>query len=129
MSRYKTFFFRSFMTYNTKRFITQSFITFRLQMQHEAKQTELKIRKKVWNHNRPEVSAEVPLTRPNMEPSAFSTATILLRTGRLWMTKDTSLCCTLHRLSAWPSNPKPVTSVAAWQLYWCIRCAAVISNS
>lgn len=46
---------------------------------------------------RPEVSGHVPCIRPNMFPQALLTAAILARTGRLWMTKETSLRCCLAR--------------------------------
>ena len=72
----------------------------------------------------PDVSAELPWSRPNMLPQALLMAAILAMMGRLWMTKPTSFFCTLARLLAWPSSPKPVTSVAPWALYLCIRRAA-----
>ena len=37
--------------------------------------------------------------------------TILARTGRLWITKDTSFPCCLARFCVWPRIPKPVISV------------------
>lgn len=72
----------------------------------------------------PEVSADVPWTRLNRFPQALLIAAILAMIGRLWITKATSFLCCAARLLAWPSNPKPVTSVAAWAWNLCIRPAA-----
>ena len=76
----------------------------------------------------PEVSAECPWSRPNMLPHALLMAAILAMMGRLWMTKPTSFFWILARLLAWPSSPKPVTSVAPCALYLCIRRAAEMSH-
>lgn len=72
----------------------------------------------------PDVSGQVPCMRPNMFPQALLTAAILARTGRLWITKDTSFLCCLARFCAWPRIPKPVMSVAAWALNVCMSPAA-----
>lgn len=72
----------------------------------------------------PEVSGQVPCIRPNMFPQALLTAAILARTGKLWMTKDTSVRCCRARFWAWPRIPNPVMSVAACALKVCISPAA-----
>ena len=72
----------------------------------------------------PDVSAERPCSSPNMLPHALLTAAILAMIGRLWMTKATSSFWMLARLLAWPRMPKPVTSVAPWASYLCMRLAA-----
>lgn len=72
----------------------------------------------------PEVSADVPWIRLKMFPQALLMAAILAMIGRLWMTKATSFCCCAAKLLAWPSRPKPVTSVAACAWNLCIRPAA-----
>lgn len=58
-------------------------------------------------------------------PQALATAAILAMTGRLWITKDTSFFWCLARVCACPRSPNPVTSVAPWALYLCMRRAAV----
>ena len=78
--------------------------------------------------NLPEVSAEWPCNKPNMFPHALLTAAIFAMIGKLWITKPTSFFCTRARLVAWPSNPKPVTSVAPCALYLCINLAAKKQN-
>lgn len=72
----------------------------------------------------PEVSGQVPCIKPNMFPQALLTAAILARTGKLWMTKDTSVRCCRARFWAWPRIPNPVMSVAACALKVCISPAA-----
>lgn len=72
----------------------------------------------------PEVSGQVPCMRPNMLPQALLTAAILARTGRLWITKDTSFRCCLARFCACPRIPNPVMSVAACALKVCMSPAA-----
>ena len=72
----------------------------------------------------PDVSGQVPCMSPNMLPQAFDTAAILARTGRLWMTNDTSLRCWRANVWACPRIPNPVMSVAAWALNVCISPAA-----
>lgn len=60
----------------------------------------------------PEVSAECPCNSWNMFPHAFATAAIFAITGKLWMTNETSFFWWEAKVWAWPSRPKPVTSVA-----------------
>ena len=72
----------------------------------------------------PEVSAEWPWIRPNMLPQALLTAAIFAIIGKLWMTNPTSFFCTRAKFWAWPSRPKPVTSVAPCALYLCMSRAA-----
>ena len=76
----------------------------------------------------PLVSAEWPWRSWNMLPQAFATAAIFAITGRLCITNDTSFFWCLARFCAWPRRPNPVTSVAPWALYLCMRRAAVKSN-
>lgn len=61
----------------------------------------------------PDVSGQVPCMRPNIFPHALDTAAIFARTGRLWITNETSLRCCFANVCAWPRMPKPVMSVAA----------------
>lgn len=66
--------------------------------------------------------------RPNILPQALLTAAILARTGRLWITKDTSFRCCLARFCACPRIPNPVMSVAACALKVCMSPAATIEG-
>lgn len=72
----------------------------------------------------PEVSADCPCRRPNIFPHALLMAAIFAMTGRLWMTNETSFFWMEARFFAWPSRPKPVTSVAPCALNLCINLAA-----
>ena len=86
---------------------------------------QIKNRPKFWIViHLPEVSAEWPWIRPNMLPQALLTAAIFAIIGKLWMTNPTSFFCTRAKFWAWPSRPKPVTSVAPCALYLCMSRAA-----
>lgn len=108
-----------------------------LSYQHFAYSIQLHINKHYWqglielwllmsesHQHRPDVSGQVPCMSPNMFPQALDTAAILASTGRLWMTKETSLRCCRASVWAWPRMPNPVMSVAACALKVCMSPAA-----
>mmetsp|Transcript_7184 Transcript_7184/g.25658 ORF Transcript_7184/g.25658 Transcript_7184/m.25658 type:complete len:226 (-) Transcript_7184:842-1519(-) len=74
----------------------------------------------------PDVSAEYPSMRRNMQCRFSSTASILARIGSVCNSIDTASFVSRARLVRWPRIPKPVTSVAACAPCLCIMRAPLM---